>query len=240
MSDYCYVNGIKINAFYSFDDICESINNTPSCIVVSIGAEAIINENPDIQEMSKLSHVITHADGVASVLCLKKVGLRNAKKIPGCECWLEYVKKYNSSVYLFGASEDVVKMSSEKLQSDNINVVGLHNGFFSEEQYSDIKKEILTLKPDVVVLALGQPKQEKIALELSNLLESRFFCVGGSLDVYSGKIKRAPKIFIRLHLEWLYRLLLEPRRITRQLAIPMFIAKFLFSSGFVLNGRRNL
>ncbi|GIW21992.1 MAG: hypothetical protein KatS3mg068_0999 [Candidatus Sericytochromatia bacterium] len=100
--------------------------------------------------------------------------------------------------------------------------------FFSKDDEENIIKEINSLNVDIIFVGLGVPKQEKWIKENINKLNAKVFVgVGGSFDVFSGKIKRAPKIMINLHLEWLYRLYKEPWRWKRMLALPKFVFKIL-------------
>ena len=106
----------------------------------------------------------------------------------------------------------------------NINVVGTHNGFFNNDE--EIVNQINLLNPDVLLVGMGAPKQEKWIFKNKDKLNAKVFIgIGGSFDVMSGKIKRAPLFFQKLGLEWLYRLIKQPKRFFRMLSLP----KFLFS-----------
>ena len=114
----------------------------------------------------------------------------------------------------------------------NIKILGSHTGYFKDEEEASIIEEIRNLKPDVLLVGTGAPKQEKIINKYKN---EGFFKIGigcgGSIDVLAGRVKRAPKIFIKLHLEWFYRLLKEPKRWRRMLVLPKFIKEVKKSKG---------
>lgn len=120
------------------------------------------------------------------------------------------------SLYLLGSTQIVIDAIKEKLAKDypNIKLLGAINGF-NKDKDEDFEK-IVDSKPDIILVALGIPKQEKLIYKhLNEFKKGIFVGVGGSLDVISGQKKRAPKVFIMLNLEWFYRLAREPKRIKR-------------------------
>lgn len=130
-------------------------------------------------------------------------------------------------VYLLGGSEDVNLKAAQAIERDypGIKLVGRHHGFFDWNE-DKLQEEIQELQPDIVLVALGVPKQEKwIAEHLSSFSKGIFIGVGGSIDVLAGEVKRAPDIWIKFKLEWLYRLLRQPTRWRRMLSIPKFMLK---------------
>lgn len=123
-----------------------------------------------------------------------------------------------------GVSLGVADEACEKLieQFPNLNIVGVLNGY--EKDINKVQQVINNAKPDILFVALGSPKQEYwIVNNMNNLHPTVFQGVGGSFDVISGNIKRAPQVFQRLGLEWLYRLIKEPWRWKRQLILPKFL-----------------
>ena len=119
-------------------------------------------------------------------------------------------------MYLFGASIEVIDKLENVIKEKypNIKLVGATNGYIKDKD--SVMKYIKTTKPDIVMLALGIPLQEKLINKyLDEFNNGIFIGVGGSFDVLSGSKKRAPKIFIKLNLEWLYRITTEPKRISR-------------------------
>lgn len=217
------VNNLKIYAFQSKKELLNYINNK-KIILLSASAKSIIKNDSRFNKIA--NRHIAYTDGFAAVIALKQKGLKNVVQIPGVELWLDILNmNSNKKIYLLGGSQSVVENTAKKLIIDypSINIVGYRNGYFTDETFNDIKNEILSLKPDIVLLALGQPKQEYIADDLYKIYPTLYMGLGGSFDIYCGDKKRAPKIFLSLHLEWFYRVLKEPMRIGRLLNLMKFL-----------------
>jgi UDP-N-acetyl-D-mannosaminouronate:lipid I N-acetyl-D-mannosaminouronosyltransferase len=219
------IHGLKIYAFQSKNEVIETIKNK-NVILISAGAESIMRGDNRFNKIAE-NH-IAYPDGIGAVMALKQKGI-SVIKIPGAELWLDILDNMpHKKVYLFGSSDDVIEQTVAKLGKDkpDIQIVGYRNGYFTEEEFPAIKEEIVAINPDIVLIALGQPKQEYIAEELYNMHPALYMGLGGSFDVHCGLKKRAPQLFIDLNLEWFYRLLTEPRRIGRQAVLVKFL--FLF------------
>ena len=159
-------------------------------------------------------------------MALKSKGLE-AVKIPGSEFWLDIVKKYEKekSFYILGSTQEVIENTVKKLKVEFplIEIVGYRDGFLKDNDKEKLKEILLSLKPDVVFVAQGSPRQEFLMEELFTVHPALYMGLGGSFDIYGGNKKRAPRFFLDFHLEWLYRLLKEPTRIGRQLNLIKFI-----------------
>ena len=219
------VNGLKINSFISKDEFLDYINNEKK-ILVAINAEKILKE--DIKLKNIINENIGYPDGVGAVMALKQKGLK-ATKIPGSEFWLDIINRYQNekSFYLIGTTTEVIESTVKKLKQDypNINILGYQNGFINEDQKIELKEKLKNLKPDVVFVAQGTPRQEFLMDELIKIHPALYMGLGGSFDIYGGYKKRAPKLFLDLHCEWLYRLLKEPTRVGRQLSLVKFLIR---------------
>lgn len=217
------VNGLKINSFISKDEFLDYINDKKN-ILVAINAEKILKEDKRLKNI--INENIGYPDGVGAVMALKQKGL-TATKIPGSEFWLDIINKYQNekSFYLIGTTTEVIENTVKKLKLEypNINILGYQNGFINEEQKKELKEKLKDLKPDVVFVAQGTPRQEFLMDELIKIHPALYMGLGGSFDIYGGDKKRAPKIFLDLHCEWLYRLLKEPTRVGRQLSLVKFL-----------------
>jgi len=223
MNNSTLVNGIKINSFISKDQFLDYINDKKN-ILVAINAEKILKE--DIRLKNIINENIGYPDGVGAVMALKQKGL-NATKIPGSEFWLDIINKYQNekSFYLIGTTTEVIENTVKKLKQEypNINILGYQNGFINESQKIALKEKLKDLKPDVVFVAQGSPRQEFLMDELIKIHPALYMGLGGSFDIYGGDKKRAPKLFLDLHCEWLYRLIKEPTRFGRQLSLVKFL-----------------
>lgn len=186
----------------------------------------IITANPEIltvgdkdKEFDKIlldENTTITPDGIGVIKGAQMFGINIPERITGVELTMELIKlcnRYNKSMYLFGAKNDVMnklKILIEQKYS-GIDLVGTQNGYVEDKQ--SVMEDIKMKKPDVVLVALGAPRQEKLIYDnLQDFDKGIFVGVGGSFDVISGSKKRAPKIFIKLNLEWLYRIAFSPSR----------------------------
>lgn len=139
---------------------------------------------------------------------------------------LAHIARSGEGVFLFGAKPGVAERAAAKLKEcyPGLRVSGTHDGYFKAEEEAKIVDQINDSGAKLLLVCLGAPKQEKwIAAHQNELNVNLCMGVGGALDVFAGEVKRAPKLFIRLNLEWLYRLLKQPSRIGRFMALPKFI-----------------
>lgn len=217
------VNNKKIYHFSSKQELINFVKNKKT-ILISANAEAIMKNDDRFTNI--INNNIAYADGIGAVMALKSKGFKEAIKIPGVELWINVLQNsIGKKVYFLGASKEVIEKTVQKakLEFPNISIVGYRDGYFKDSDFNNIKTEILSKKPDIVLIALGQPRQEYIAEELLNLHPALYMGLGGSFDIYSGVKQRAPKFFLDNGLEWLYRLLKEPTRIKRQLGLFNFL-----------------
>lgn len=135
-------------------------------------------------------------------------------------------------VYFLGAGPGVAQQAAEKMQEKypGAQIVGTRDGFFKPEDGDGIAADIRACRADIVCVALGIPKQEKwIAAHREALGASVLIGVGGTFDVLSGNVKRAPRIMQRAKLEWLWRLLSNPKKVSKVMLLPVFIRMVLTS-----------
>jgi len=166
---------------------------------------------------------IPYADGEIAVLALKKAGFKNVTKIPGVELWIDFLEaRKNLKVAAVGSTPEVIQLFAQKFAQSfpQHTLVYFQDGFSIREKLEELGEKIALHQPDVVLLALGQPRQEILARDLYLKHRGIYFCLGGSFDVFTGKVDRAPQIFISLKLEWLFRLLMQPWRLKRIWRLP--------------------
>lgn len=147
-------------------------------------------------------------------------------RISGYDLFISLLKwgnLHHQSIYLLGSHPVVIKdlLTIIHNRFPNVKITGSHNGYFNNSE--SIAREIHQEHPDMVFIALGYPKQETFIHQYRTLNNGLWMGVGGSFDVLSGHTKRAPKFWIKHHLEWLYRLIKEPQRICRMMSLPQFI-----------------
>jgi len=138
---------------------------------------------------------------------------------------IESLKDGEKSFYFFGGKPGVAETAKENLleKYPKLNICGLSDGYYDEEKEKAIIEDIKNKKPDVLFVCLGAPKQEKWINEHKDELGVKVLMgIGGSLDVFAGTVERAPEFYQKHGLEWLYRLLKQPSRFIRMLALPKF------------------
>lgn len=199
--------------------------------VVTANPEIVMKANEDEALMSYIQQAtFVTADGIGVVKASRKLGTPLPERVTGFDTMVELLKIGNEKgykIYLLGAQEETINKAVKKISQDypNVKVVGYHHGYFDWE-HNTIADEAASLKPDIIFVALGAPRQEKwIAENMDKFSHGVFIGVGGSFDVIAGTVKRAPKAWQKLNLEWLYRLIQQPSRWKRLLAIPKFAMK---------------
>ena len=228
--NFQYINGIKTFIPDSNNELIDHAIKHKK-ILFAINAEKIINSSKS--QKSIINKNFGYPDGFGAVWELRKRGYKSAKKIAGCDLWLSIIDKYylSKSFYLIGAKQKVLEITIKKLKKNykGLKILNYRNGYFvNKEDYESLYEDIVRNKPDIIFVAMGSPIQEKLIINLQNLHEATYMGLGGSFDIYAGKLKRAPDIFINLNLEWAFRLIKEPKRISRQLSLIPFFFKVLF------------
>jgi UDP-N-acetyl-D-mannosaminouronate:lipid I N-acetyl-D-mannosaminouronosyltransferase len=219
------INGIKIYDFSSRKALIEYAFLSEKSLI-AINAEKILHADTRMRELININ--IGFADGIGVVWALRRKGFKDAIKIPGCELWMDIVRSayQNKTFYLVGGKQEVIDAAVSKLQYEfaGIQIVNYHNGYFgAEEEKCMLIDDLAKRKPDVVFVAMGSPNQELLIEQMQNRHTAVYQGLGGSFDVYTGYVKRAPDWWVRNNLEWAYRLVRQPSRIKRQL----FLIKFL-------------
>ena len=206
-------------SFYTI--IKNNLKKNKKMFIVTANPETFMMSEKD-DEMRKLlldKETTLVPDGIGIVKAARSIGYDIKERIAGIDIankFLEYGNQEKKSIYLFGAKEEVI-VSIKEVFGDkypNLKIVGAKNGYVSDRD--KVFEDIIKKEPDIILVALGIPYQEKLIYKyLSKFNKGIFVGVGGSFDVISGHKKRAPKIFIKLNLEWLYRIMKEPSRLKR-------------------------
>lgn len=221
-----FKNGVQCYAFASIDEIIDFVSEKKG-LLVAINAEKILHATD--QTKAIINRNIGYSDGLGAVKALRKHGAE-AIKIPGCELWLKIIErlyKEGKSFYLVGGKQAVIDESVTKLKEDykGINIVGYRNGYIkTDEEKLLLIDDIASKKPDVVFVAMGSPKQELLMEEMAKRHPAIYQGLGGSFDVFTGRVKRAPKWWVDHNLEFAYRLIKQPSRIKRQIHLARYLA----------------
>ena len=226
--------GIKIDG----DTFLRSLDKAFNCINNSDKVYQVVTINPEMYAQaeidSEFKKIIDEAeiivpDGIGIKIALKIKGY-STDRIPGIDYArriLEWCAKNNKPVGIVGSKENVIVKAVENLKKEieGLDIVYYHNGYFDNN--NEIYEELKQTNPRLILVALGSPKQEYFIYNAKNILQPCLMIgIGGSLDVWSGEVKRAPKIYQKLGLEWLYRTVSQPERFKRIFpALPLFLWK---------------
>ncbi len=212
------INGIKVFSFTSRKQLIDYISEEKKCLV-AINVEKILHSTHQTREM--INGNIGYADGIGAVIALRRKGIKKPIKIPGCELWLDIVNHFYKSktFYIIGAKEEIIQKTIEKLNKDfpGIDILGYRNGYIkSKEEEMDLLQTISNLKPDIVFVAMGSPKQELLIQKMQKYHAAIYQGLGGSFDLYVGNIKPVPDWWKKIFKwEGLYRTLLDYKNINR-------------------------
>ena len=204
-----------------YKNLKDNLKNNEKKFIVTVNPETLMlsendNEMAQILDDKSVSFV---PDGIAVVKAARILNNAVKERITGIDIatfLLDEANKNKYSIYLFGAKKEVITALLAVIAKNypNIKVLGSSDGYVKNRD--KVMEKIVKLKPDICMVALGIPDQEKIIYKYLDKFEKGIFIgVGGSFDVLSGTKKRAPKIFIKLNLEWLYRIVTEPKRLKR-------------------------
>lgn len=239
------INISKVTYNEAIERIALYIEERQPIQVVTANAEIVYaaSREQKLKDIVNTSGLVT-ADGVGVVYAAKIKGDPVPCKLAGVELTEGLVSLSGSRgwrIYFLGGAPGVPEKAKEELlkKYPETNIVGTRNGYFDSAQEEDIRQDILSKKPDILFVALGFPKQELWIAENKEALKVPVSIgVGGSLDIFSGSKKRAPVIFRKLGIEFLYRFIQEPTRLSRYLNLPKFVFAFFLQDVFKISRNR--
>ena len=199
----------------------ENLKDDKKMFIVTANPETLMiaEDNDEFQKILLDKKTIIVPDGIGVLKGAQMLGIDMKETITGvelCSKLFEYLNEMKKSLCLFGAKREVIEKLKEVIEKKypNIKLLRIYDGYIEDKD--KVMEEIVELKPDVTLVALGIPRQEMLIYKYYDKFDKGIFVgVGGSFDVLSGTKKRAPKIFIKLKLEWLYRITREPKRLKR-------------------------
>jgi len=233
MNNKINILGVNIDNL-SFNDTF----NKAKQLLESNETDLIFTPNPEIimlaQNDENFRNILNSAsictpDGIGVVYGAKILKTPLVERVAGFDLatsLIGHAAESGKSIFLFGAAPNIAETAAEKLREKypNLKITGTRNGYFTENETDEIVNQISNSNADILFACLGAPKQEKWLYDNRDKLNVKLALgLGGALDVFAGNVKRAPKIFIKLNLEWFYRLLKQPTRIKRFMALPKFI-----------------
>lgn len=198
--------------------------------LVAVNAEKVLTA----ESSAKMAALITaaeykYADGISVVRSIrKKYPGAEVSRVAGADLWealMERAGLEGTPVFLVGGKPEIVARTAEKLRRQwQVNIVGIQDGYFSEAERPALFARIRDSGAAIVTVAMGSPRQELLMRDCREVHPAALYMgVGGTYDVFTGQVKRAPKIWQNMGLEWLYRLLSQPSRITRQLRLLRYL-----------------
>ena len=212
--------------------VCTYMDERAGVMIATANAEMIMRATHDPELCAILNAAaLVVPDGAGTVWAARHLGHRMPERVAGYDLAQELLRRAPAEgrrVYFFGSAPGVAEKAKAKAESlyPGIKIVGVRDGFFKPADNAAIIAEIKEAQPDLLLVALGVPKQEKwIHAHLAELGVPVAIGVGGTLDVMAGVMKRAPLWMQKAKLEWLFRGMLQPKRAGRLLALPKFVLK---------------
>jgi len=224
--------GVKIHTIdkaQALDTIEAFIRSRKPHMVVTLDASAVVlaHREPELMEIINSADLVT-PDSIGILWAAKRFGIDIPERVSGVELvehLCERGAKTGYRPYLLGAAPGIAEAAAETLKEryPGLQIAGIQHGFFSEEDCPGIVEKIKDAKPDMLFAAMGIPRQEKwIRKYMAEMNVPISMGVGGTFDVLSGRVKRAPKWMQRVNLEWLYRLANNPKKIGKCSTLPIF------------------
>ena len=227
------IRGLSISGFRDMSAFVDYLNQDgklKSGTLVAINAEKILTAENDADIFQLISDAeFKYADGISIVRSIrKKYPQADVTRIAGADLWealMERAGREGTPVFLVGGQADVLAQTQEKLRRQwQVNIVGAQDGYFTAEQRGDVLNRIAASGAQLVTVAMGSPRQEILMRDCKALYpDALYMGVGGTYDVFTGRVKRAPVIWQKMGLEWLYRLLSQPSRLKRQLRLLKYL-----------------
>lgn len=224
--------GAKVDTFRSYDDAlrhideCVRLRRKTFCVAINPEKVDAARKSPELRQILRRADMGI-CDGIGIVLASMILYGKRIHRCTGCDLFtrlIEHAAAVGHGIFLLGASPEVNKAACEnlKLRFPGLRIVGARDGYFSDD--ADVVEAINASGADLLFVAMGSPRQEYWLTANGERLDVPFrMGIGGSLDVISGKVRRAPWLFRKTGTEFLYRLLSNPSRWRRQLALPRFI-----------------
>ncbi|MFW6026067.1 MAG: WecB/TagA/CpsF family glycosyltransferase [Candidatus Woesearchaeota archaeon] len=251
MDEKVDILGVKINKLNmeeALNRIFFTIKKGKKIMVVTPNAEMIMRARKNNELKYILNEAdLSLADGAGVLLASKLLNIDIKERVSGFDLLTE-ILSYDEfpnkfSVYFLGAKPEVVDkmiknlinnsklLANNKSLAKNLEIAGYHHGYLNSDLKKELIKDINEKEPNILFVGMGAPLQEKFLKENMEKLNINVgVTVGGSFDVLAGNLKRAPKFIQKIGLEWLYRLIQEPKRFKRTLLLPQFALIALYKS----------
>ena len=199
--------------------------------LVAINAEKMlaVEDNAEVKSLIEAAE-FKYADGISVVRSIrKKFPGAKVSRVAGADLWEHLMARAGAEgtpVFLIGGKPEVLAQTEEKLRRQwNVNIVGSQDGYFKPEDRQALFARVRDSGAKIVTVAMGSPRQEILMRDCRLVSpDALYMGVGGTYDVFTGHVKRAPTVWQNMGLEWLYRLLSQPTRIKRQIRLLRYLA----------------
>ena len=236
--DYINILGVKVskvNMKSAVEKATEMLSTDGLSMIFTPNSEILLyaSNHPEYTEVLNKADMIV-PDGIGVVYGSKILGDKLEERVAGFDLvakFFEVLAEKGKSVYLLGAKPSVAETAAEKLAEKypGLKIAGTHDGYFKEEDDEKVIEEINKTSPDFLMVCIGFPKQENWIYKYKDKLNAKIAIgAGGCIDVFAGNVQRAPEFYCKHGIEWLYRLIKQPSRFVRMLALPKFGLKVLF------------
>lgn len=227
------IRGINLCGFYDMDHFINYLFSEPQVktgSLVAINAEKVltIESQPEIAELISRAEY-KYADGISIVRSIRrKYPEAKVSRIAGADLWeglMQRAGQEGTPVFLIGGKPEILEQTQAKLRAKwKVNIVGSQDGYFTAQQRDALFERVKASGAAIVTVAMGSPKQEVLMRDCQAVHpQALYMGIGGTYDVFTGHVKRAPKIWQKLGLEWLYRLIRQPSRLGRQLKLLKYL-----------------
>ena len=229
---YLGVNVITLNYDEIIEDIKKRMEEGLTSTIIAVNPEKVITASKD-EQIKTLINDATYQipDGVGILIASRLKGGAIQSRVTGVDMMdrlLKFASDEGKKVFMYGAKEEVVATAKVKIEEKypSIQITGYSNGYTKDQD--ELVRKINESGAEIIFVALGSPRQELwIRDHMKDLNVKVYQGVGGSFDVFAGNVKRAPSFFRKAGLEWFYRLITDPKRFKRQLALPKFLFKII-------------
>ena len=229
---YLGVNVITLNYDEIIEDIKKRMEEGLTSTIIAVNPEKVITASQDEQVKTLINDATYQIpDGVGVLIASRLKGGAIQSRVTGVDMMdrlLKFAADEGKKVFMYGAKEEVVASAKVKIEEKypSIQITGYSNGYTKDQD--ELVRKINESGAEIIFVALGSPRQELWIRDHMNELNVKVYQgVGGSFDVFAGNVKRAPSFFRKAGLEWFYRLISDPKRFKRQLALPKFLFKII-------------
>ena len=223
----------KVTKAQALETFRQLLDGSRCELIVTPNAEIVekASKTPQLRRIINEEAALVTPDGVGLIYASKLKGDPIEEKVAGIDfarSAIELCAQLGRSVYLLGSKPGVAEMAAANLKKEipGLKIAGFRDGYFKEEEEASVVRQINESGADFLCVALGSPKQEYFVIRHRDMLKVKAAAgLGGSLDIWSGQLNRAPAFYIDHGLEWLYRMIQEPKRLKRLPALPVFLIK---------------